>query len=352
MVRFKSSISSRIHNNKLKSNKQQINVLPTPLNFNFTTTPYIFLAEYKPETNDSWIGGVIPSRQLSVSVAFPPIHYGQSGIEGLRAMPTLNRKVAFFRLKDHAERLNKTAKRLAIPEIPIDFFIEAIIDVTLHNLSYLPKYGEGYLYVRPVIFGSGDMLGVSPANSYVFAIFVCPVGGYLGAGESKMLVQHDLHRESPLSDIKASANYASTFIPQQKAKALGCKDVIYLDAKYNTYVEELSSSNIFAVLKNDVIVTPALGTILPGITRNSIIALLKTKGLVVEERKLALEELLEAKEIMFCGTAVGCKNIKAIHYENMDYVFYSSEICKEISPWLDNLKTGLADDPFGWVEAY
>lgn len=310
------------------------------------------MAQYNANTNNGWEGEVISSRKLSISVAFPPIHYAQSVIEGMRGMATRDGKLAFFRLREHAERINRSAERLVIPQIPVNMFIEAVTNTVLWNINYLPKPGDGYLYIRPVVFASGDILGVSPAMSYTFAIFVCPVGAYLGNGDSKMLIQKGLHRESPLSDVKASANYASTFIPQQQAKALNCKDVIYLDAKYNTYIQELSSSNLFAVLKNGMIVTPELGTILPGITRNSLITLFKANGLTVEERKIALDELLEAEEVMFCGTAVGVRNINAVHYEGKDYLFQTTELGQEFGNILDNIKTGLIDDPFGWVETY
>jgi branched-chain amino acid aminotransferase len=335
------------------------------LKFEFTPTDHMFISQ--ADADGQWTKGEIRHLQdLAISPAAAALNYGQAAFEGMKALRTPEGKVVLFRPEENARRFRKSATKLVMPPYPVDSFIQAIEDVVNANRRWIPdylheddyKYKQPSLYVRPVMIGSGPVLGVSAAPNYTFYIFVSPVGPYL-PGEGKVVVLDSTHR-TPLygtGDVKAAGNYAGTLFSQKFAKSLGYKDVLYLDAQRYRYVEELSSSNFFAILKDSTLVTPPLsGSILPGITRDSVITIAREIfGWKVTERAIDIQELLEStQEIFFTGTAAVVQPITEISYQGKSCTIGTGkkgEKTNELHQCLIEIQTQQRADPFGWVRA-
>lgn len=325
------------------------------IKFQFIQTDFMFLAE--TGTDNTWKkGNICPFGNLQISPAASALNYGQAIFEGMKAVRSFKGNVVLFRPIENARRFRKSAERLEMPPYPEEDFIQAVKDTVRANARWIPPYGKGSLYIRPVMIGNGPVLGVAPAPTYVFYIFVCPVGQYM-PGEGKLIVLDSVHRAARHStgDIKAGGNYAGTLRPHKIAASRGYKDVLYLDSCHDKFIEELGSSNFFAVLKDGTLVTPQLGTILPGITRDSVITIArKTFGWNVEERELDIEEVLShAREAFFTGTAAGIQPITVICYKGIEYrigIEEMGESTKELSRYLLEIQNQQRADPFGWVE--
>lgn len=321
------------------------------LTFSFTPTNYTYIAEIDLDGEQSWSGGIVDFSQISISPASTILNYGQGIIEGLKAVQARDGRILVFRPYDHAQRFTSSAKRLLMSQLPEDLFVKAVADVVRSNSYFVPPSHHGVLYLRPLMFGSGSMLGVSSSRKFTFMIYASPVGKYL-PGESKLLVEHGLHRALPngLGSIKTAANYPITLAAMTKAKEQGCKDVLYLDARNDTYIEELSSSNFFVFLKNGSLVTPPTDSILPGITRASAIHIAREVfKYKVEERKISIQEVLEeGEEAFFSGTAAGVQSVTAIKYNGKEYPFASTEKGQQLNKYLVAIQTGEREDIFGW----
>ena len=335
------------------------------LKFEFTPTDYMFIAQ--TNADGQWTTGEIrPLQDLTISPAAAVLNYGQAAFEGMKALRTPQGKVVLFRPEENARRFRKSATKLVMPPYPIDLFIQAVEEVVNANRKWIPdyldeadyKYKQPSLYIRPVMIGSGPVLGVNAAPSYTFYIFVSPVGPYL-PGAGKVVVLDSTHR-TPLygtGDIKAAGNYAGTLFSQKIAKSLDYKDVLYLDAQHYRYVEELSSSNFFVVLKDSTLATPPLsGSILPGITRDSVITIARELfGWKVTERRIDIQELLEnAQEAFFTGTAAVVQPITEISYQGKLHTIGTGEKgekTNKLHHCLIEIQTEQRPDPFGWVTA-
>lgn len=325
------------------------------LSFRFTQTDYMFVA--KTDGHKTWKKGEICSfENLQISPAAAALNYGQAAFEGLKALHSVNGNTVLFRSIENARRFHRAAARLEMPPYPLDEFIQAVKDTVRANADWIPPHDKGSLYIRPVMIGSGPVLGVGPAPSYIFFIFVCPVGQYM-PGEGKLVVLDSVHRTAHFStgNIKASGNYAGTLRPHRIADSKGYKDVLYLDSRLDKFVEELGSSNFFAVLKDGTLVTPQLGAILPGVTRDSVITIANELfGWNVVERELHIEEILaDAAEAFFTGTAAVIQPVTTIGYKGRDYKIGIGEVgesTEKLSRTLIEIQTQQRSDPFGWVE--
>ena len=220
-----------------------------------------------------------------------------------------NNNVVLFRIDLNAKRMAMSTKRLCIPKMNKSFFINAVKETVLDNIDYVPPYNNGTLYIRPIVWGTSPAIGVKPVQEYTFMVFVSPVGPYF-KGDVRPLhlkINKDYHRAAPngIGNAKAIGNYSASLYPLTEAKNRGFDEVIYLDAKNEKFVEEVGSANLF-VLKGNTLKTPKLtGSILPGVTRDSIIALAKEKlGLEMLETDVTLTELYDADEVFCTGTAV------------------------------------------------
>lgn len=292
------------------------------LGFGYRELDALWLTRWSPDTG--WEPGQLyeqPGSKIELSPAANVLHYGQAVFEGLKAHRTREGKIVLFRPLDNARRLRQSAARLAMEAPPVETFTTAIETLVRTNARWVPSYKKGSLYIRPVIIGSGDVLGVQPAREYLFFIFCSPVGRYMGG--DRMIVLSSAHRAPRYGTgaTKAAGNYAVSLRPHIAAQEMGYADALYLDAQEGRYIEELGSSNFFAILKDGTLATPQLGSILPGITRESIITIARELfGWIAVERALSIEEVLsDAVEAFYTGTAAVLSPITLINYRGENH---------------------------------
>ncbi|KAI3972679.1 hypothetical protein MKX01_019337 [Papaver californicum] len=294
---------------------------------------------------------------IELSPSSGVLNYGQGLFEGLKAYRKENGSILLFRPEENASRMVQGAERMCMPSPTVEQFVEAVKLTVLANKRWIPPVGKGALYIRPLLMGSGAVLGLAPAPEYTFLIYVSPVGNYFkeGLAPINLVVENDFHRATPggTGGVKTIGNYASVLKAQSAAKAKGYSDVLYLDSTHKKYLEEVSSCNVFLV-KGKTISTPAIkGTILPGITRKSIIDVARSQGFEVEERLISVEELLDAEEVFCTGTAVVVSPVGSITYLGKR-ISYGGEsgvgvVSRQLYSSLTNLQMGLTEDKLGWT---
>uniref|UniRef100_J3LJ22 Branched-chain-amino-acid aminotransferase n=2 Tax=Oryza brachyantha TaxID=4533 RepID=J3LJ22_ORYBR len=301
-------------------------------------------------------GEVVPFGPIELSPSAGVLNYGQGLFEGLKAYRKTDGAILLFRPEENASRMRDGAERMCMPAPTVEQFVDAIKQTVLANKRWVPPTGKGSLYIRPLLMGSGAVLGLAPAPEYTFMIFVSPVGNYFkeGLAPINLIIEDNFHRAAPggTGGVKTIGNYASVLKAQRIAKEKGYSDVLYLDAVNNKYLEEVSSCNIF-VVKGNVISTPAIkGTILPGITRKSIVEVAQRKGFKVEERLVSVDDLLEADEVFCTGTAVvvspvGCITYlgKRVEYGNQGVGVVSQQLYTSLT----SLQMGHVEDCMGWT---
>lgn len=288
------------------------------------------------------------------------LQYGVAVFEGLKAHRLPDGRVALFRPKDNARRLNRSAVRLAMPEVPESLFLEGLRELVRQDAGWVPPAGAGALYIRPYLYSADPSLRVKPAEAFEFAILTCPFGSYYAA-PLDVFVTDRYVRSFPggTGDIKAIGNYAPALLADREAQANGYGTVLWLDGVHRRFVEECGVMNVFFVADGRV-VTPALnGTILAGITRDSTLRILRDLGLPVEERAIAIEEVLAwhrdgvLQEAFGTGTAATLSHISRIHYQGTDLVLPSVDQ-RRVGPAarerLVAIMTGQAPDPYDWLD--
>lgn len=314
------------------------------LGFVYRKTDYRYLSFYK---NGQWDEGrLTEDNQLCMNEAATGLHYGQNAFEGLKAFRTKEGKINIFRPIENARRLNQSAERLLMPTIPEEVFIQAVKDVVQANEEWIPPYGTGAsLYIRPVLFGSGEKIGVGPADEYTFSIFVMPVGPYFGKSlEPAKFAVADYDRAAPLGTgaAKAGGNYGSSLLPSLQAQQAGFSDAIYLDPKNRQTIEEIGSSNFFAITADGKFVTPDSPSILPGITRKSLMYLAEHQlGLEVEHRPVQVSEFDNFVEAGSCGTAAVITPIAGIQNGDHYHAFYDEKQAGPVTQKLYDLLTAI-----------
>ncbi|GAY48045.1 hypothetical protein CUMW_108920 [Citrus unshiu] len=275
--------------------------------------------------------------------------------EGMKAYRKEDGQLVLFRPDQNAIRLQTGAERMCMPSPSIDQFIDAVKQTALANKRWVPPPGKGSLYIRPLLVGSGPILGLAPAPEYTFLVFASPVGNYFkeGLAPLNLYVEDEFHRATPggAGGVKAISNYAPVLKAISRAKNRGFSDVLYLDSVNKKYLEEVSSCNIF-ILKGNIISTPATsGTILAGITRKSIIEIASDYGFQVEERAIPVDELLEADEVFCTGTAVVVAPVGSITYrgKRIEFKTGAQSVSRELYSTLVGIQTGLIKDNKGWT---
>ncbi len=326
------------------------------LTFSLSPTRSMYIAEQRD--NKAWERGkLVPFGNVSISPAAGVLNYGQGIFEGLKAFRTSRERIVLFRPGNNAIRAIESAKRLCIPPVPQEMFMEAILEVVRDNADYIPPQGKGSLYIRPVIWGTGAVLGVKPVQSYTFLVFVSPVGHYFKSSEKSLhlKITNKFHRAAPrgTGGFKAIGNYAASLLPQKLAKKAGFDEVIYLNAANENFVEEVGSANLF-ILKDNSLVTPALtGSILPGVTRDSVIQIAKKiLRLEVQEREVSVDEVLDADEVFCSGTAVTVTSIGEITTDKTFRIISGGEIgpyTMRISEILSGIRNETVEDQFEWL---
>ena len=325
------------------------------LTFSFTETDRMFIS--KCEQGGKWSEGIMQDYQdLRISPASGVINYGQGLFEGMKARRSEDGRVLLFRPEFNARRSADGCRRLGMPPVSEEMFLNAVRKVVEENIRWLPPCGRGELYIRPLIFGSGAILGVAPAPEYTFLIYAVPVGPYFKGGMNpiSLKVSDEYHRAAPggSGGVKAIGNYAPGMMPSKNAKSEGYAEIIYLDAVNHRYIEEVGAANFFCI-KDKIIYTPELtGTILPGITRMSTIELARSLGYEVQETKVDVKFAMTADEAFCAGTAAVISPIGSIEHGG-EVAHYSEggigEITQELYTALTDIMNGRVEDKFGWT---
>ena len=331
------------------------------LGFGKVFTDHMFIMNYTGEKG--WHDArIVPFGDLSLSPASMVFHYGQEMFEGLKAYKGEDGTVRLFRPDMNAKRTNDTNKRLCIPELPEDMFVEAVKAIVDVDKDWIPTAPGTSLYIRPFIIATDAFLGVAPSDSYLFMILLAPSGAYYASGLSPVgiWIEDDYVRavRGGMGFAKTGGNYAASLAAQVKAHEDGYSQVLWLDGVERKYVEEVGAMNIFFKI-NGKIVTPMLnGSILPGITRNSVIHICKDWGYEVEERKISIDELKEAydngtlEEVFGTGTAAVISPVGKLRWVDEVMEIGNGEI-GEVSQRLYDTITGIQwgklDDPYGWT---
>ena len=282
-----------------KTNQPKTKPPPEDMIFGKNFSDHMFVMEYN--AGKGWNNPkIVPYAEISLSPAAMVFHYGQELFEGLKAYRAASGKIQLFRPEKNVARMNWTCERLCIPELDPEFALEAIKAVVSFDSDWIPHEPEYSLYIRPFVIATDPFIGVKPSSSYLFMIILSPVGAYYpeGIDPVKIYVENEYVRavKGGLGFAKAGANYAASLKAQDKAKKIGYTQVLWLDGVERKYVDEVGTMNVMFVIDGKV-VTPSLdGSILPGVTRDSAITLLKDWGYAVEERKLALSEIIEANK--------------------------------------------------------
>ena len=328
------------------------------LGFGYVPTDKRFVANYK---NGAWDeGALIDDPMITMSECACVLQYAQTCFEGIKAYTTEQGKIVTFRPDLNAKRMADSERRLQMPVFPEDRFVQAVVDVVRANAAYVPPYGSGAtLYIRPYMFGIDSVIGVKPATEYQLRIFTTPVGPYFKGGAKPITIRvSDVDRAAPhgTGDIKAGLNYAMSLYNIVDAHNKGFDENMYLDPATRTYVEETGGANFIFVTKDNKVVTPKSNSILPSVTRRSLMVVAKDYlGLEVEERPIAKEELKDFAEAGLCGTAAVISPIGKI-------VDHGTEIClpsgmeemgpvtKKLYDTLTGIQMGRIEAPEGWIK--
>ena len=335
---------------------KKVNIDWNNLGFEYIKTDFRYISTWK---NGSWDEGhLTEDNMLTISEASCALHYGQQCFEGLKAYRTKNGDIQLFRPNRNAARLNNSLNKLLMPEIPEEKFIDACMQVVKANEHYVPPYGTGgTLYLRPFVIGVGDNIGVKPAPEYIFCVFCLPVGAYFKGGMTPcnfMIADYDRAAPHGTGGQKVGGNYAASMQPHKIAADRGFADCIYLDPATRTYIEEVGAANFFGITKNNEFVTPKSPSVLPSITKYSVMEIAeKYLNMPVYERKVPIDSLDEFKEAGACGTAAVITPIGGIEYKGELHVFYSETevgpITKELYRILCGIQFGDVEAPEGWI---
>lgn len=326
------------------------------LGFNYIKTDLRYVSIWK---NGSWDEGkLVEDNNITISEGSTALHYGQQCFEGLKAYRTAEGKIQLFRPDENAKRMNNSCKRLLMPELPIEKFVEACVQVVKANEAYVPPYGTGAtLYLRPYVIGIGDNLGVKPAPEFLFGVFCSPVGPYFKGGLAPVnFMISDYDRAAPYGTgaAKVGGNYAASLLAHEIAVKRGFADCIYLDPLTHSKIEEVGAANFFGITKDNKFVTPKSDSILPSITKYSLMHVAKEYlGLEVEERDVLISNLDEFKEAGACGTAAVITPIGGIEYKEELHVFHSETevgpITRKLYDTLCGIQIGEVKAPEGWI---
>jgi branched-chain amino acid aminotransferase len=291
------------------------------------------------------------------------LHYAQEIFEGLKAYTMADGGVAMFRPDANAARFARSAQRMAMPAVPTDMFVRSLHELVTIDREWLPQSEDGSLYLRPFAYASEVFLGVRPALEYLYLVIASPVGAYFSGGVKPVSVWVTLEytRAAPggTGAAKCGGNYAASLSAQADAIEHGCDQVVFLDAVQRRYVDELGGMNIFFVLDDGTLVTPPLsGTILPGVTRDSVIKLAERAGRAVQERPVAFDEWRDGaasgriREVFACGTAAVITPIGTVKSPDGEFTMAdggSGDVTMGLRKELVDIQRGRAQDPFGWV---
>ncbi|HYG52818.1 MAG TPA: branched-chain amino acid aminotransferase [Flavobacteriales bacterium] len=317
---------------------------------------HMFVMDYK---NGAWQNAQIrPFENFSFSPSISALHYGQSVFEGMKAYRNKNNEVFLFRPHMNTKRMNHSAQRMCMPQIDEAVFMEALTKLIDLDRSWIPNEDGTSLYIRPFMFATDEFVGIKPSETYRFCIFTCPVGRYYSE-PVRVRIEPYYSRavEGGTGTVKAAGNYGGALYPAKQCQDAGFHQLVWTDAREHKYIEESGTMNVMFMIA-DKIITPMLsGTILDGVTRNSIITVAKDWGITVEERKVSVEEVIKAAEngtlqdAWGAGTAATIAQIKIIGYKDKIYELSDLEtrpFTNKLMDYFDKYRRGLFEDKFEW----
>ena len=330
------------------------------LGFGKYYTDYMFMLDWyrdKGFTNPR----IIPYGPIEFDPAALVLHYAQETFEGMKAYRTSDGRILLFRPEMNAKRFQTSNERLCMPKLPVEDFIQAVNDLVKYEADWIPNLPGTSLYIRPYMFAYQAKLGVHDADHYKFMVILSPVGAYYKEGLKpvKIYVEDKYVRavKGGTGFTKCGGNYAASILAQMEAEAKGYTQVLWLDGVHHKYVEEVGTMNAMFVIDDKIVTAPLEGSVLPGVTRDSMIHLLRSKGYTVEERHLSIDELIKAakdgrlKEAFGTGTAAVISPIGVLAYK--DEVFFNTNEIGPISQMLydtlTGIQTGKLADEFGWT---
>jgi branched-chain amino acid aminotransferase len=322
-------------------------------------TDHMLVADY---SNGKWQQPqIIPYGNISISPAVTALHYGQAIFEGLKAYRTHNNNVILFRPDANFRRFNKSAIRMSMPELPEEIFLDGIRTLIGVDSEWVPSHEGASLYIRPFMFATDEYVGIKSSDNYKFIAFASPVNSYYSAPvKVKIETQYVRAAEGGTGEAKTAGNYAASLYPAKKAQDNGYNQLLWTDAKEHKYIEESGTMNVFFQIENKII-TPSLdGTILNGITRDSILRILKNEfDLIVEERKVTVDEIFNAiengklVEAFGAGTAATIAKISHIGFPNNDIKelnhIDNGITSNKLMNRLNDIRKGIAEDVYGWT---
>ena len=329
----------------------------TELGFDYIKTDYRFVANFRDGKWDE--GKLTTDENIVINECAGVLQYAQTCFEGLKAYTTIDGKIVCFRPDLNAQRMADSCQRMKMPVFPVEKFVEAVSKVVTVNADCVPPYGSGAtLYLRPYMFGSNAVMGVKPATEYQFRIFATPVGPYFKSGVKPLTLRiSDLDRAAPMGTghIKAGLNYAMSLYNIVDAHNQGFDENIYVDSATRTYIEETGGANIIFVTKDGKVVTPKSNTILPSITRRSLMIVAKEYlGLDVEERPVRIDELENFAECGLCGTAAVISPVGKVVDHGKEICFPAGmnemgPITKKLYDTFTGIQMGSLPAPDGWI---
>ncbi|MDR1669329.1 MAG: branched-chain amino acid aminotransferase [Oscillospiraceae bacterium] len=331
------------------------------LGFGQYFSDHMFLMDYDAEKG--WHDArIVPHGPLSLDPAAMCLHYGQELFEGLKAYRGVDGKVRLFRYKDNIRRFNRSCERLDVPVVGEDVFREAMLALLRVEADWVPHSPETSLYIRPYLIATDPYIGVRSSRSYLFILLLSPVGAYYkgGLAPTKIYVETEDVRavRGGMGNVKVAANYAATIRAQTRAEGKGFSQVMWLDALERKYVEEVGTSNAFFVIDGGV-VTPPIGTILPGITRDSCLRLLREWGIPTEERQISIDEVWQAhadgklEEAFATGTAAVVSPVGVFCYKDRTITVAGNQVgplARRLYDALTGIQWGRVPDTMGWTE--
>ena len=333
----------------------------TKLGFGSVFTDHMFLMNYK--TGEGWINPrIVPYGPIDLDPAAMCLHYGQEIFEGMKAYRADDGRIMLFRPEENFKRMNASNERLCIPQVDVDFCVHAVNELVKLEKDWVPHIKDTSLYIRPFVFATDPHLGVRAGDEYTFAIILAPSGPYYAEGLKpvKIYVEHKWARavKGGTGMAKAAGNYATSLIAQVEAHDQGYSQVLWLDGAQKKYIEEVGAMNIFFKI-GDEIVTPMLsGSILPGITRKSVLELLRSLGYNATERLIPMQELVDAynagelKEVFGTGTAAVISPVGTLKYDDLVMTINNGEIgpvSQMLYDKLTGIQWGREPDTFGWT---
>jgi len=320
---------------------------------------HMFVADYR---DGAWTAPkIVPYGNIEIAPSLCSLHYGQAIFEGLKAFRSKDDGIFIFRPDRHQERFNRSAARLCIPPLSRDMFFDAVVGLCRLDSEWIPRRLGASLYIRPFIFASDNFLGVHASETYRFMVITCPVGAYYpeGLNPVKLVTSGPYVRavSGGLGEVKTPANYAASLLPAEEAQSEGFTQVLWLDAVEKRYIEEVGTMNIMFVIDNELVTPPLDGSILPGITRYTVLELAAYRGIPITERKISIDEVLKRardgslQEVFGTGTAAVISPVGWIRHKGETITINEGRIgsfSQRLYDEITGIQYGDMPDPFGW----